>query len=146
MTHHSQWQRRQFNHNRNRFHNGSCLATATSYRATILILHHTLIRLNLPVRRRRIRRLTTRIDSVPVPIETGVSVGVTLTAEQIAKHSAQVGNVGFGLKFEAATIGKVLSKLAWASLAKSRNCYALLFLHNELVLFGRALCLEPLPG
>jgi len=128
--------------------NGSIiyLTTAASYSTTILILHHAVIRLHLSVRRLGIRRLTTCVNSVPVPIEAGVGVGISLTTEQVTEHSAQIGDVGFGLKFEAATVGQILRKLAGASLTKGRNGYALLLLHNELVLFGRALRLEPLPG
>jgi len=69
-----------------------------------------------------------------------------LGAEEVSEHSPQISNVRFGLEFEGAAVGQVLGKLARAALAQSGDCDALLLLHDELVLFGRRLRLEALPG
>jgi hypothetical protein len=91
-------------------------------------------------------RSGTRVDPIPIPIETGIIVCVSLTSEKIAEHSPKIGNVGFRLELETAAIGQILSKLTGASLAESRDSDRLLFLHDELVFFGGRLSLEALPG
>lgn len=72
-----------------------------------------------PVRSATIGPVTTRgsgVNSVPVPVQTRVVIGITLRAEQVAEHSPQVGNIRFGLKFKTAAVGQVFSKLARTSL------------------------------
>jgi hypothetical protein len=84
--------------------------------------------------------------SVPVPVETGVVVGVSLGSEEITEHSTKVGNVGLGLEFKRAAVGKVFGELTGAALAEGRDSDTLLLFHNELVLLGGGLGLESLPG
>lgn len=88
----------------------------------------------------------TRVDPVPIPVKTGVIVGVSLTPEKITEHSPQVSNVGFRLEFETAAVGQILSELAGTSLAKGGDGDGLLLFHDKLVLFSGTLGLESLPG
>mmetsp|Transcript_28078 Transcript_28078/g.56921 ORF Transcript_28078/g.56921 Transcript_28078/m.56921 type:complete len:201 (-) Transcript_28078:1108-1710(-) len=85
------------------------------------------------------------IDAVPVPIEGGVVVGVTLRPEEVAEHSPEVGDVGLRLELEGAAVGQVLGELRRAALAEGGDGDGLLLLHDQLVLLGGALGLEALP-
>lgn len=40
----------------------------------------------------------TSFQSVPVPIQTAVIVGVALRAEQVSEHASKVGDIGLGLE------------------------------------------------
>jgi len=84
--------------------------------------------------------------AVPVPVQTGVVVRVSLASEQVAEHSAEVGNIGLGLELEGTAVGQVFGKLGGASLAECGDGDGLLLFHNQLVLLGGRLGLESLPG
>jgi len=79
---------------------------------------------------------SSRFVTVPVPVQTGVIVGVTLASEQITEHTSEVCDVGLGLELQGSTVRQVLSKLRRASLAERRDRDRLLLFHNKLVFFG----------
>lgn len=83
--------------------------------------------------------------SVPVPVQGGVVIGVSLRSEQVAEHASKVGNVRLGLELEGAAVRQVLGELRRTSLAEGGDGDGLLLLHNELVLLGGRLGLESLP-
>mmetsp|Transcript_13224 Transcript_13224/g.19985 ORF Transcript_13224/g.19985 Transcript_13224/m.19985 type:complete len:252 (+) Transcript_13224:510-1265(+) len=86
------------------------------------------------------------LNPIPIPIQTRVVIGISLTPEQVTEHPPQVRNVGLGLKLKTATISKVLSELTGTSLAKRGDGDGLLLLHDKLILLRGALGLESLPG
>ena len=86
------------------------------------------------------------VHPVPIPIQTGIIIRIPLTPEQVAEHPPQIGNVRLGLELETATVCQVLGELGGTSLTQRRNGDGLFLLHDELVLFRRALGLEALPG
>lgn len=86
------------------------------------------------------------LQSVPVPVETAVVVGVSLRSEQVSEHAAQVSNVWLGFELQAAAVRKVLGELAGAALAESGDRDRLFLFHDKLVLFGGGFGLETLPG
>lgn len=88
---------------------------------------------------------TSSFMAVPVPIQTGMVVCVTLASEQIAEHTPEVSNIGLGLELQRSAVGQVLGKLGRTSLAESGDGDGLLLFHNQLVLFGGRLGLESLP-
>jgi len=75
-----------------------------------------------------------------------VVVGVSLRAEKVSEHTAQIGNVWLGFELQAAAVRKVLGKLAGAALAESGDRDGLFLFHDKLVLFGGGFGLEALPG
>ena len=85
------------------------------------------------------------INPIPIPIQTGIIVRVSLTPEEIAKHAPQVGNVGLGLELERATVSKVFRELRGTSLTEGGDGDGLLLLHDEFVLLGGGFGLEALP-
>jgi len=86
------------------------------------------------------------INPIPIPIQTRVVIGVSLTSEQVTEHPPQVCNVGLGLKLKTAAISKVLRELTGTPLAQRGDGDGLLLLHDKLILLRGALGLESLPG
>jgi len=86
-----------------------------------------------------------RFVTVPVPIQAGVVVCVSLASEEITEHTSKVGNIGLGLELEGSAVGEVFGKLGRTSLAEGRDCDGLLLFHDELVLLSGRLGLESLP-